>query len=689
MKQYLNPIICPDGLMVNRDQSWLQFNLRVLNEASDPTNPLLERFRFLSISSNNLDEFFMIRIGSLFDIVTLKKDALDSRTNIPLQAIIKTLYKDIDVFIKRMEEVYHGLIKEFNHRKISILSISELQEDQMKIVNEYFLMRIKPFLSPQVIDANHPFPHVLSKIIHIALKLNKKDKDYLGLIPIPSYLPALLRVDKKKHLYIRVDELILNEAKQVFNMYTITESTMFSVKRNADLNYYDEVIDDATNTRIKIKQLLNQRKLQQVIHLELSNRLSEGFYSFLLDRFGLKKYQVSFHSVPMRIEMIREFIANELKRTKPNLLYPVYQPLWPVELNIVDSMISNVLKRDVLLHFPYDSMEPFLKLIKEVADDPDVISIKITIYRLAKTAKLIEYLSRAAENGKEVVVIIELRARFDEQNNIDWSERLEKAGCKIMYGLDKYKVHSKICLITMVKNKEVIYITQVGTGNYNERTVEQYEDFSLITANKEIGIDALNFFYQILLNSQEDIYKHLLVSPNLLKKQMMSLIEQEKEKGALGFIMMKINAITDVDIIKAFHEASLKGVKIRILVRSICCIRPSVEKLTPTVEARSIVGRFLEHSRVYVFGKGDEQKIYLSSADMMTRNTERRVEAAIPIYDETYKKRIVEILEISWHDAIKGKMILSNGTHANYIDENAKNVQEYFMQEKLKLNDSL
>jgi polyphosphate kinase len=666
--------------MINRDQSWLQFNLRVLSEANDPHHPLLERFRFLSISSNNLDEFFMIRMGSLYDILSLKKDAVDARTLIPLQQMVKTLYKDVDHFMVKMEDAYQNLLNEMQEFKIKIVDIHDLSGEEKNFVKEYFQKRIKPFLSPQVIDANHPFPHILSKTIHVGLKLQKKDKDMLGLIPIPNTLAALIRISKHDYHYVRIDQLILHEADQIFNMYQIDERTLFTITRNADLNYYDEVIDDATNTRIKVKQLLNQRKLQQAIRIELSHTLSDGFFSYLIDRFELKKYQSTIHKVPMRIESLREFLASELKNYSPDLLYTPYQPKWPNLLDRSASMIDTVLSEDILLHFPYQSMDPFLKLIKEAADHPDVASIKITIYRLAKTAKLIEYLSRAAENGKDVVVVIELRARFDEQNNIDWSERLEQAGCKIMYGLDYFKVHSKICLITMVKDKEVRYITQVGSGNYNERTVEQYEDYSLMTSHQDIGEDALNFFQQLLMNVQEDVYKHLLVSPNLLKKQILSYIDREKAKGDQGFIMMKINAITDVDFIQKIHEASLAGVTIRLLVRSICCIRPLVEGLTPTVHAKSIVGRFLEHSRVYIFGQGDEQNIYLGSADMMTRNTERRVEVAIPVYDPNIKKRIVNILEMSWHDAFKGKMIQSDGTHASYIDEHPIHIQEYLMQ---------
>jgi polyphosphate kinase len=669
--------------MMNRDLSWLQFNKRVLNEAADVGIPIVDRLRFLSIFTNNLDEFFMIRIGSLFDIINVKKDAIDMRTGRLMSLVLKDIYKEVRPMIVKLDRVYRKTIANLKKYKIEVVAIDDLTPAEKELVKKYFENEIQPILSPQVIDAHHPFPHVLTKVANIGLKLEHKDKNYFGMIPIPSSLPELYLPHPDVPRYVRVEDLILYFAPHVFRMYHVLEKTVFCVTRNADLNFYDEIIDDATNVRVKIKQILNTRRTLKPVRLELSTQVSDDFFQYLLDRFEIKRYQVFVTSTPMKLDFLNALVKPKSIASDSTMVHPPYQPVWPQAISKSESMLDQIQKQDFLLHFPYDSMEPYLKLMKEAADHPDVISIKITIYRLAKTAKLIEYLSRAAENGKDVLVIIELRARFDEQNNIDWSERLEKAGCKIIYGLDIFKVHSKVTLITMKQHQQLVYITQVGTGNFNERTVEQYEDLSLMTANRDIGSDIVAFFTNLSIVNVEGEYQHILVSPKLLKRRIIECIHEETLKQDRGLIRMKLNAITDVDFMAALVEASKANVHIELVVRSICCIRPQIEKATEHVFVRSIVGRFLEHARIYSFGRDDEQKIYISSADMMTRNTERRVEVACPIYQADCIAMINKILDYNWKDNTKSRRIDVHGKHV--MDETTDptfNAQEQFMLEK-------
>lgn len=659
----------PYKYTMNRDVSWLQFNQRVLDEASTMSVPLLERVFFLSIVQSNLDEFFMIRVGSQFDIAALKPEGVDWRSGQTIPEVIKGLYKRSQRMILEMETVYESLVEELKDIGIVICNFEDCSKSEQKRLHDHFRTNIMPVLSPQVIDAHHPFPHIQNDRKHLGLLLKRKSRQQFGLIPVPEFLPDTIVISEQPYKVISLEELIYTFSDDVFHMYEIKEKTMFHLYRNADINLFEEeVYDDSVNLKFKMKQLLKQRNMLFPVRVDISTPVSKKFIDYLSNKLGAKPYQFLKRQLPLSMDVLRHSVSKEFKRTHPEHRFMSVTPVQPAFYHDNISMIKHLELHDVLLHFPYQSMDPFLKLMKEAATDESVVSIRITIYRLAKTAKLIEYLSLAAENGKDVLVVMELRARFDEQNNIDWSERLEQAGCKIIYGLDQYKVHSKICLITRQVGNELRYITQVGTGNYNETTVSQYTDLSYITTHPGIGADAAQFFLNLSVGSETGAYQHLMVSPWQLKEQLIQRIEQEAKRKQEGYIRIKVNAITDQQLIHALANASKAGVKIELIVRSISCILPRVKGETETIQMVSIVGRFLEHARIYQFGQDESMKLYIGSADLMTRNMERRMEVAVPIYDAAAKQEILAILDTQWQDHVKGRQINSKGKHMPFTD---------------------
>ena len=470
--------------------------------------------------------------------------------------------------------------------------------------------------------------------------------------------------------------------ESIFSMYEVLEKTYLCVTRDADITADDDLLDESTDFRLAMKKLLSKRNRMSIVRLEVSSDLSKEFEELLFAKFDIDPQQHFVTRSPMKLDYVFSLIKKLPISIRRVLYYPDFEPSLVENATLGESIIKQIRKNDYLFHHPFESMDFFLTMIKEAATDPKVISIKMTIYRLARRAKLVEYLSLAAENGKEVTVIIELRARFDEQNNIDWSERLEEAGCRVIYGFDEYKVHSKVCLITYRYKNTVTYITQIGTGNYNESTVNQYTDLSLFTANQEIGHDAAEFFKNMSIGSLDGVYSHLLVAPTAFKPSILRLIHREALKGEDGRIVMKLNSITDKDIILALSEASCAGVKIDLIVRGICCILPQISGKTDHITVTSIIGRFLEHSRIYRFGDDDEQLILISSADLMTRNTERRIEVACPILDNEIKNKINHILDITLSDNVKARNMLPNGQYERIDTENNLiNSQEYLMEE--------
>ena len=644
----------------NRDLSWLRFNFRVLEEAADTRVPLLERLKFLSIYQSNLQEFFMIRVGSLKDVLIANPNAKDTRTLLPLESIIKQIYKQANLHVSKFQSTYREVVQSLHSSGIHLKSWKQLTSKEIKAITPFIEDTILPLLSPQIIDVNHPFPSLNSGQLYLGLNLKRKDKELMGLLPVPSGLPPYLTLPGKSLKIILVENIIESLLESIFNGYKITEKMVFFINRNGDLNW-DEQADAFFDARMKVKKLLSVRNRQSILRLVMDRKISSEFLDVVLKRTQLKSFETSVVKTPLNLSFVYPLEKQLQPPLKEKVVYPPFIAKLPEGYQTNIAMKDQLIKRDMMVYYPYQSMTPFLRLIKEAALDPECRSIKITLYRLGKTAKLVEYLSLAAENGKDVLVVIELRARFDEKNNIDWSERLEQAGCRIIYGLDYLKIHSKLCVITYQHKGKNIFVTQIGTGNYNERTVELYTDLSLMTSNEKIGLEAITFFQSLSLNSPREHYESLVVSPYHLKQTFLSLIAREKAKGTNGRIRMKCNSLTDNDFSIAFAEASKKGVKIELNIRGICCLLPNVPAWTETITIHSVVGRFLEHGRVYIFGEGEDVKVYIASADLMTRNTERRMEVGVEIHDIHIKHQLIAYVDFYMNDSVKGREMTSSG----------------------------
>lgn len=653
------------GYTQNRELSWLEFNARVLAEAEDETVPLLERFKFLAIFTSNLDEFFMIRVGSLTDMAALEPNRRDTKSGLTAEEQLSRIYAAVEPLYARRDAAFRDVDARLAQEDLCRTSMDELDSSERKYIKRYFNTMIAPVLSPQVVDSHHPFPHLEGKVLHIAVLLSHKKNERLGLIPVPASLPPITFLPNDKRRYLMTEDILLAFADSIFEMYDVLEKTVFCVTRNADVPLDDEPFgSEQVDLRKKMERMLRQRRRMAIVRVELSRPVSSHFKECLHKRFEVTDEQIFLsRSAPLRMSYAFSLGDYLSDGRRSRLSDPPFIPQQPAMLPAGQSLLKTALQRDVLLSYPYESMEPFLQMIREAANDPPVLSVRITIYRLASKAKLVEYLCAAAENGKDVTVLIELRARFDEQNNIDWSERMEEAGCKIIYGFEDYKVHSKICLITRRERGAVRHITQVGTGNYNEKTAKQYTDVSLITADERIGQDAGAFFNNMALGNLYGRYSRLFVAPTSLKNNILALMDEQIAKGKDGYILLKFNSLTDIDAIAKLQEASCAGVTVEMIVRGICCLLPGVPGHTENITVTSIVGRFLEHSRIYVFGRGDEEKMYISSADLMTRNTERRVEIACPIDNPAVRARLHNILYAMQHDTVKARVLQPDGTY--------------------------
>lgn len=667
----------------NRELSWLRFNQRVLEEARDETVPLMERMKFVAIFTSNLDEFFMIRVGSLYDMAAVDNKKLDTKSGMTPKQQLEAIYQAVAPLYKERDKTYAEIKKQLKPYGVCGLDFKELEQQEKKYVKKYFKEQILPVLSPQIVDTNHPFPHLLNKEIYVVANLKQGSNTMTGIVPVPQYIPEVLYLPGHDIRYIRMEKVIMEYLELVFDKYEVSDKNYICVTRNADISPDDEAYADNEDFRFIMKETLHKRRKMAVVRLETASPLGKEMEKYLCDRFKITPECIFRTKMPMKLGFIFA-IADKIPDSMKRAL--IDEPFSPQpSASLADgSIMEQVKKKDVLLSFPYESMDPFLQLIREAASDPDVMTIKITIYRLAKKARLVEYLCAAAENGKEVTALIELRARFDEQNNIDWSERMEEAGCRVLYGFEDYKVHSKLCLITYRNKNEIRYITQVGTGNYNEKTAKMYTDYSLITSDQEIGEDAAIFFKNMSIGNLDGVYDHLIVSPTSLKQKVLSLMDEEIRKGEHGRIVMKMNSLTDMDFIRKVSAASQAGVKIDLIVRGICCILPGIQGRTENLRVTSIVGRYLEHPRVFVFGTGDDAKVYIGSADMMTRNTEKRVEVACPIFDPKIRKKLMHDLNIMLADNVKARKMLSDGTYRKKVQgERTVNAQETFMKEAL------
>lgn len=667
----------------NRELSWLRFNQRVLEEARDETVPLMERMKFVAIFTSNLDEFFMIRVGSLYDMAAVDNKKLDTKSGMTPKQQLEAIYQAVAPLYKERDKTYAEIKKQLKPYGVCGLDFKELEQQEKKYVKKYFKEQILPVLSPQIVDPNHPFPHLLNKEIYVVANLKQGSNTMMGIVPVPQYIPEVLYLPGHDIRYIRMEKVIMEYLELVFDKYEVSDKNYICVTRNADISPDDEAYADNEDFRFIMKETLHKRRRMAVVRLETASPLGKEMEKYFCDRFKITPECIFRTKMPMKLGFIFA-IADKIPDSMKRAL--IDEPFSPQpSASLADgSVMEQVKKKDVLLSFPYESMDPFLQLIREAASDPAVMTIKITIYRLAKKARLVEYLCAAAENGKEVTALIELRARFDEQNNIDWSERMEEAGCRVLYGFEDYKVHSKLCLITYRNKNEIRYITQVGTGNYNEKTAKMYTDYSLITSNQEIGEDAAVFFKNMSIGNLDGVYNHLIVSPTSLKQKVLSLMDEEIRKGDHGRIVMKMNSLTDMDFIRKVSEASQAGVKIDLIVRGICCILPGIQGRTENLSVTSIVGRYLEHPRVFVFGTGDDAKVYIGSADMMTRNTEKRVEVACPIFDPKIRKKLMHDLNVMLADNVKARKMLSDGTYRKKMQgDRPVNAQETFMKEAL------
>ncbi len=647
----------------NRELSWLRFNERVLEEATDEAVPLLERLKFVEIFTSNLDEFFMVRVGSLFDLARIDPDGTDPRSGMTAEEQLSAIYDAVKPLYREKEEACAAVEKQLKMLGICRLRFEELSAKEKKTCTNYFERSVFPILSPQIVDAHHPFPHLKTKVLHIGAWLEEeKNHRMFGVIPLPSALPPALFLKGDGLHYIAMEDLLLHFTETVFDHLKVLEKVVFCVTRDSDLDPEDVAYVTGEDFRKKMKKILKQRLRLAPVRLELSAPVSGEFLDFLKARLPVTDRQIFITSAPLKLKYVYSLPERLPEEKRRVYCYGDYTPQIPPDL-VQANMTETVKKRDILLSYPYDSMEPFLNLIREASDDPNVISIKITIYRLASRARLVDYLCSAAEHGKDVTVLIELQARFDEQNNIDWSERLEDAGCTVVYGVEDYKVHSKICLITRRERGVVSYITQIGTGNYNEKTAMQYTDLCLITASRAIGEDAAEFFQNMSMGDLEGDYSRLAVSPKSMKQMLLTLMDREIAKRGRGRLLFKVNSITDMDIIGKLKQASCAGVQIQLIVRGICCILPGVPERTENIRIRSIVGRYLEHSRIYCFGEGDSEILYISSADFMTRNLDRRVEVACPIEDPKIRASIHTILDAHLADNVKARELTRNGTY--------------------------
>ena len=657
--------IWEQGYTQNRELSWLQFNARVLAEAEDENVPLLERFKFLAIFTSNLDEFFMIRVGSLCDMAAVDKEHTDSKSGLTAKEQLHLIYKAVEPLYVRRDAAFSDVDSKLSAIGLRRLTMDSLAPDEQKYIKRYFKDIIAPVLSPQIVDSHHPFPHLEGKVLHIAALLSHKKTERLGLLPVPASLPPVVFLPETPSRYILTEDILLSYADHVFEMYDVLEKTVLCVTRNADIQVDDETFGvEGGDFRKKMEKLLRQRRRMAVVRVEINRPISDHFKEHFRSRFEVSDAQIFLsRTAPLKLGYAFSLGEHLPEKKRAFLSDAPFTPQQPAMLSAGQSLLKAALQRDILLSYPYESMEPFLQMIREAANDPAVLAIRITIYRLASKAKLVEYLCAAAENGKDVTALIELRARFDEQNNIDWSERMEEAGCKIIYGFEDYKVHSKICLITRRERGAVRHITQVGTGNYNEKTAKQYTDVSLITADERIGQDAGAFFNNMALGNLSGRYSRLFVAPTSLKNNILALMDEQIAKGKDGYILLKFNSLTDIDVIAKLREASCAGVTVEMIVRGICCLLPGVPGHTENITVTSIVGRFLEHSRIYVFGRGDEEKMYISSADLMTRNTERRVEIACPIDDPAVRTRLHDILYAMQHDTVKARVLQPDGTY--------------------------
>ena len=657
----------------NRELSWLKFNERVLDQGANKDNPLLERMKFVSIFSSNLKEFFMVRVGSLTDLSLVKKPVYDNKSGMTPRQQINAINKECKRLYPIQEKIFETINSNLAKKGLRFLRGRDFSDNQKKFLKKYAEDNIMPFLSPQIINAQHPFPHLENGEIYVVVRLADEEVT-LGIIPLPNRCERIIKLPSNKEneksgnvSYTLLEQVIEFIAPSVFNMYRVKHTNIICVTRNADLDPLEGADEVGEDFREHMKKILKKRTRLTPVRLESEQPLSKTVKAELKKRLHLREDQIYQTFVPLNMDYGFE-LSNMLDdKHASKLKFKPFTPQWPAQINEKKSFMNQILRQDFLLNYPYNSFDPMVKLVREAARDPKVVSIRITLYRLAKHSRLAEALIRAAEAGKDVTALFELRARFDENNNIMWSQRFEEAGAKVLYGFQQYKVHSKVCAIVRKKgNGKIERITQFGTGNYNESTAGLYTDFSYFTANEKLGKDAEEFFRNMQLENISDNYKYMCVAPKQIKQMIIKNINEQIElnkEGKPNGLFFKTNSLTDMDIIKAIVKASKAGVKTTILCRGICCLLPNIKRYTENVEVVSIVGRLLEHSRIYGFGESADMKIYCASADLMTRNMDKRVEVAWPILNETLRLQVIEYIYTCLLDTAKLRHLNSDGSY--------------------------
>ena len=654
------------NVYMNRELSWLKFNERVLEEAENPEVPLCERMTFVSIYQSNLDEFFRVRVGSLQDQMLISTEIRENKTKMTSAEQIRAIIKEVKKLNQRKDKAYEKLMKKIEEYGITLINHASAKSEEKKFLEKYFMKEIMPLSSPTIVGKRQPFPFLKNGEIYAVVVLETRNKkERIGIIPCSNnMLTRMVELPGGKGRYMLIEDLILHYIGKVFKGYKVKGKSLLKVVRNADIDA-DAAYDEDLDYREFMEDLMKQRKKLSPVRIDLSREMDETVVDALCRYLDVTPDRVFRSEAPLDVSFV--FQLQDLLRRNTELFYEKRVPQKSPEFKDGQSILQQITEEDKLLSYPYDSIRPFLKMLTEAAEDDSVISIKMTLYRLAKQSKVIEALCEAAENGKEVVVLVELRARFDEENNIRWSRMLEEAGCQIIYGLEHYKVHSKLCLITRRGENGIQYITQIGTGNYNEKTARLYTDLSLMTANEQIGMDAARVFQALAKGEVVEDMEHLLVAPKCLQSKVIEKIEEQIQKqknGETAYIGLKMNSLTDKRIIDKLIDASKAGVKIDMIVRGICCLIPGVEGETENIHVISVVGRFLEHSRIYIFGNGEEAQYYIGSADFMTRNTVKRVEVAAPVYSERLKKRLQDLFDLMLSDNKKARKEDAKGSYS-------------------------
>lgn len=667
----------------NRELSWLKFNERVLEEAADPKVPICERLTFLSIFQSNLDEFFMVRVGSLHDQMLISKEIRENKTQMTSREQMEAIFKRVRELGKVKDQIYDDLMRHLEKEGIHLIKISQLTDGETDYLERYFEQDIMPLLSTMVVGKKQLFPFLKNNEIYAAAVLETKtDREKFGIVPCSSEVfGRLTAIPGRSGSFLLVEELILHFLPKVFQKYRLSAKSLIRITRNADIDA-DSIFDEDLDYREHMAEVVKLRRRLCPVRLELSRELDHKMTAKLCEHLLLKKEQVFVSQSPIDLSFV--FQIQDQLRMKTELFFEKRIPQKSPAVDEKRPVIDQILEHDILLSYPYESIRPFIMMLNQAAEDPCVVSIKMTLYRLAKHSEVIGALVEAAENGKQVDVLVELKARFDEENNIEWSRRLEEAGCHVIYGLDSLKVHSKLCLITRKREGQIEYITQVGTGNYNEKTARLYTDLSLLTADNRIGIEAAGVFHALSMGEVVESSEHLLIAPKCLQNKVLEMMDEEiraAKNNEPSYIGLKLNSLTDKKIMDKLIEASKAGVKIEMIVRGICCLRSHIPGQTDHIRIISIVGRYLEHSRIYIFGDRERAKIYLASADFMTRNTLRRVEVAVPVYDTHLKVRIREMFTTMLNDNVKAREQKEDGSYEKLpTTEVALDSQKLFFQ---------